>query len=65
MNSEQLCALVIEALEAVKAKDIVKLDVRNLTTVTDYMTCTRASCRSSSTHSLPSSPSMPAGRWPA
>ncbi len=37
MNSEQLCELVIEALEAVKAKDIVKLDVRELTTVTDYM----------------------------
>ena len=37
MNSEQLCELVIEALEVVKAKDIVKLDVRELTTVTDYM----------------------------
>ena len=37
MNSEQLCDLVIDALEEVKAKDIVKLDVRELTTVTDYM----------------------------
>jgi ribosome-associated protein len=37
MNSEQLCELVVEALEAVKAKDIVRLDVRELTTVTDYM----------------------------
>ena len=37
MNSEQLCDLVIEALEEVKAKDIVTLDVRELTTVTDYM----------------------------
>ncbi len=37
MNSEQLCDLVIDALEQVKAKDIVKLDVRELTTVTDYM----------------------------
>ena len=37
MNNEQLCDLVIDALEEVKAKDIVKLDVRELTTVTDYM----------------------------
>lgn len=37
MNSEQLSQLVVEALEEVKAQDIVKLDVRNLTTVTDYM----------------------------
>jgi len=37
MNSEQLSDLVVEALEEVKAQDIVKLDVRNLTTVTDYM----------------------------
>jgi ribosome-associated protein len=37
MNSEQLSDLVVNALEELKAKDIVKLDVRNLTTVTDYM----------------------------
>ncbi len=37
MNSEQLCDLVVAALEEIKAKDIVKLDVRELTTVTDYM----------------------------
>lgn len=37
MNSEQLCDLVVDALEEVKARDIVKLDVRELTTVTDYM----------------------------
>ena len=44
MNSEQLCDLVVDALEEVKAKDIVKLDVRELTTVTDYMIV--ASCTS-------------------
>lgn len=37
MNSSELCDLVVEALEEVKARDIVKLDVRRLTTVTDYM----------------------------
>jgi ribosome-associated protein len=37
MNSEELSSLIIEALEDVKAKDIVKLDVRNMTTVTDFM----------------------------
>ena len=37
MNSEQLCGLIIEALDDIKAKDIVKLDVRDMTTVTDYM----------------------------
>jgi ribosome-associated protein len=37
MNSEQLCDLVVAVLEEVKAKDIVKLDVRELTIVTDYM----------------------------
>ncbi|MEM8815412.1 MAG: ribosome silencing factor [Pseudomonadota bacterium] len=37
MNSEELSNLVVEALDDVKAQDIVKLDVRNMTTVTDYM----------------------------
>jgi ribosome-associated protein len=37
MNSEQLCALIVDALDDVKAQDIIKLDVRNMTTVTDYM----------------------------
>ena len=37
MNSEQLSDLVIEALDDIKAKDVVRLDVRNMTTVTDYM----------------------------
>jgi ribosome-associated protein len=37
MNSEQLSELVVDALEDVKAKDIVRLDVRGLTSVTDFM----------------------------
>ncbi len=37
MNSKQLSELVVGALEEVKARDIVKLDVRDMTTVTDYM----------------------------
>lgn len=37
MNSEQLSELVIDALDDVKAQDIVRLDVRDMTTVTDYM----------------------------
>ena len=37
MNSEALTDLVVEALDDVKARDIVRLDVRDMTTVTDYM----------------------------
>ncbi len=37
MTSEQLTELVVEALDDVKARDIIKLDVRDMTTVTDYM----------------------------
>ena len=37
MNSEALTDLVIDALDDVKAKDIVCLDVRDVTTVTDFM----------------------------
>ena len=37
MNSEQLSTLVVDALDDVKAQDIVKLDVRDMTSVTDYM----------------------------
>ena len=37
MNSEQLTDLVIDALDDVKALDIIKLDVRDMTTVTDFM----------------------------
>jgi len=37
MNSEQLTELVVDALDDIKGQDIVKLDVRDMTTVTDYM----------------------------
>lgn len=37
MKSEALTDLVVDALDDVKAKDIVRLDVRDMTTVTDYM----------------------------
>lgn len=37
MNSNELSKLVVDALDEVKARDIVKLDVRELTTVTDFM----------------------------
>ena len=37
MNSEDLCDLAVAALEDIKALDIIKLDVRNMTTVTDWM----------------------------
>jgi ribosome-associated protein len=37
MNSEQLTELVVDALDDIKAQDVVKLDVRDMTTVTDYM----------------------------
>jgi len=32
MNSEALADLVVEALDDIKAKDIVRLDVRDMTT---------------------------------
>ena len=37
MKSEQLCDLVVEALDDGKGQNIVKLDVRKMTSVTDFM----------------------------
>ena len=37
MNSEQLADLVIDALDDTKGQNITRLDVRDMTTVTDYM----------------------------
>jgi len=37
MNSEELSKLVVAALDDIKAVNIVKLDVRGMTTVTDFM----------------------------
>jgi ribosome-associated protein len=37
MNSEELCDLIVDALEEVKGQDITKLNVQDMTTVTDWM----------------------------
>jgi ribosome-associated protein len=37
MNSEQLKATIVDALEGVKAQDLAVLPVRHLTSITDYM----------------------------
>ena len=37
MNSEKLCELIVDALDDIKGQDIAVLDVRDMTTVTDYM----------------------------
>lgn len=37
MNSEKLSDLVVAALDDIKGQDIVRLDVRDMTTVTDFM----------------------------
>jgi ribosome-associated protein len=37
MNSEELSDLVVDALDEIKGLDITKLDVRDMTTVTDWM----------------------------
>ncbi len=37
MNSRAVCKIVVEAIEDLKGRDIVELDVRKLTDMTDYM----------------------------
>jgi ribosome-associated protein len=37
MNSDKLCDLIVDALEEGKGQDITKLNVRNMTSVTDWM----------------------------
>jgi len=37
MNSEKLSDLVVDALEEIKGLDIIKLNVRDMTSVTDWM----------------------------
>ena len=37
MNSDELCDLIVEALEEVKGQDITKLNVKRMTSVTDWM----------------------------
>lgn len=46
MNSKELCELAIQTLDDMKGIDIVTLDVRSLTAMTDYMIiCTGRSTR--------------------
>ena len=37
MNSDELCDLVVDALDDIKAQDVVRLNVQDMTTVTDWM----------------------------
>ena len=37
MNSEELADLTVDAIEEIKGLDIIKLDVSDMTTVTDWM----------------------------
>ena len=37
MNSEELCDLIVDALEEVKGQDITRLNVQGMTSVTDWM----------------------------